>query len=237
MDYAMGTGHDREQPYAAALVLPAPKPTRMHWSTLLLVAGMAVCSLGLLATIAGVPARMGYDADGAPNRNKPSSNDPMKVSASLDGNMKWIDEASSERAGGYVSYIQSINRSEGVIAPMVAALGQMDASVKAIDAGLGEVGATTRAMRANMAAMAEVSAASSDTMQALGEDIGFLSGSMLELAGSTQELTEKMARIERQARAIATGGTAVARGHAADLNAALPPEVPAPQLTDVEAPR
>lgn len=237
MDHAMRSAYDREQPSAVAMVLPAPKPTRMHWSTLLLVGGMAVCCLGLFATIAGVPGRMGYDADGAPNRNKPDSSDPMKVSASLDGNMKWIDEASSERKGGYVSYIQSINESEAVIAPMVAALGQMDASVKAIDAGLGDVGATTRAMRANMAAMAEVSAASAETMEALGSDIGFLSGSMLELAGSTQELTERMARIERAAGSIATGGTAVARGHAEDLNEALPDEVPAPQLTDVEAPR
>src|SRR5690606_5727815 len=151
--------------------------------------GMVVCALGLLATIAGIPGKAGYDVDGAPKRNEPSSNDPLKLSQSLDGNMKWISANSSDAQGAYVGYIKSINRSEAAIPAMVQALVAMDASVKAIDTGLANVGTTTKAMGADMTAMAEVSAASGETMGALGDDIGFLSRSMLQLAGSTQELT------------------------------------------------
>lgn len=236
--YAVGgpqLGHQAGASHATAgdgVTLPAPPPQRMHWSTLLFVAGMAICAIGLLATIAGVPGRLGYDVDGAPDRNKPSSNDPLKLSQSLDGNMKWIAQSSSDADGAYVGYIKSINRSEAAIPAMVQALVAMDASVRAIDAGLADVGATTTAMREDLAAMAEVSGASAGTMGSLGDDIGFLSSSMLQLADSTQELTERMAAIEQQAGSIAANGTASALKNTKDLNASLPDEVPAPITSD-----
>lgn len=213
---------------------PAPKPSRIHWSTLVFVAGMCVCAIGLLVTIAGVPARLAYDIDGAPNRNKPSSNDPMTINRSLDGNMKWIDQASSDDKGGYVGFIKSINRSEAAIPAMVQALGAMDASVVSIDSGLAGMGRVTTKMGADMTAMAGVSATSGAMMDSLGGDIGFLSRSMLELAGSTQELTRRMAKIEKLAGGIAANGTSEALRNTKALNASLPENVPVPTTTDGE---
>lgn len=213
------------------VVLPAPKPQRMHWSTMLFVAGMAICLLGLLATIAGVPGKVAYDVDGAPDRNKPSSMDPMQLNASIDGNMKWLAHNSSDAKGGYVGYVKSINRSEAAIPIMVQAMAAMDSSLQAIDSGLAEVGATTVEMRSHMDKMASVSGASAATMASLGEDIGFLSGSMLELAGATEELTERMAAIEKQAAGIAASGTAAALDSTRELSTSLPDEVPVP-ITD-----
>jgi hypothetical protein len=233
--YAMG-GTPPMQPHHAAadVVLPAPPPRRMHWSTITFVAGMAICLFALLATVAGVPAQLGYDVDGAPNRNKPDSMDPMAISKSLDGNMKWIDESSSDREGSYVGYIKSINRSEAAIPAMVQALMAMNSSVVAIDEGLASVGATTAQMGKDMQAMSDISATSSEAMGKLGGDIGFLSSSMVELASSTQELTKRMAGIERKASGIADGGTSAALKASKDLNASLPASVPVPVTTDGE---
>lgn len=241
MDYAssyaaggppLGQPGDRPLDAAATgVVLPAPRPQRMHWSTLLFVAGMSICAIGLLATIAGLPAKIGYDVDGAPVRNKPGTN-PLHLTESLDGNMKWLARNSSDKEGGYVYYVKSVNRSEAAIPVMVQAIAAMDASLRKIDAGLGDLGATTVSMREQMEAMADVSESSAATMAGLGEDIGFLSGSMLELAASTEELTERMAAIEKQAAGIAANGTAAALKNTKDLNASLPDDVPAPMTTD-----
>ncbi|MCW2927933.1 MAG: hypothetical protein JWM86_1901 [Thermoleophilia bacterium] len=235
--YAVGgpqPGHGSATPRGAAepVVLPAPRPQKLHWSTLLFIGGLAICVVGLLATIAGVPGKLGYDVDGAPNRNKPDSMDPLKISQSLDGNMKWIAENSSDDPTSYVGYIKSINRSEAAIPAMVSALVTMNASVEAIDSGLGNVGATTTEMKEQIAALGAVSARSADTMESLNTDIGFLSGSMLGLAGSTQELTKRMAAIEAKAGSIAKGGTSAALANTKALNASLPGEVPIPTTDD-----
>ena len=227
-------GTTRHSVHAPADVLPAPRPQRLHWSTLLFVAGMCICAIGLLATLAGVPGSMAYDVDGAPNRNKPDSSDPMAINRSLDGNMKWIDQASSSGKGGYVGYVKSVNVSEGAILPMVQALTAMDASVKSIDTGLAGMGDVTTKMGADMEAMAATSAASGATMNALGSDIGFLSTSMLELAGSTEELTKRMAKIEKLAGGIAANGTSEALKNTKALNASLPDNVPVPTTSDGE---
>lgn len=212
------------------LVLPAPRPERIHWSTLVLVAGMVICVLGLLATIAGVPGSMGYDVDGAPRRNKPHTKDPLKLSQSLDANMKWIDQSSADTPDGYVGFIKSINRNEGAIGPMVSAVMSMNQSVIAIDEQIGGVKATTIQMRKDMQAMAKVSGASATKMEGLGEDIGFLSKSMLGLADATKELTTKMGAIETKAGKIASGGTSTALASTRELNRTLPEGVPAPVL-------
>ena len=227
-------GADASASIDAAQALPAPPPRRMHWSTLLLVVGLSICFVGLLATIAGVPARLGYSQDGAPNRNKPDSMDPLALSKSLDGNMKWIDEHSSDMKGGYVGYIKSVNRNEAAIAAMLQALVVMDASVKSIDAGLSELNESTTAMGEDLDEMAAASAASAETMTALQEDLGFLSASMVGLATSTQQLTDRMAGIEQQAAGIAENGTSAALANTKGLNASLPSEVPVPTTTDGE---
>lgn len=225
--------HAGQPPYVgtADVVLPPPRPQRMHWSTLVFVAGMAICAIALLATIAGVPGKVGYDVDGAPDRNRPGAN-PLDLSASIDGNMKWLDENSGSQKGGYVGYVKSVNRSEAAIPIMVGAIASMDAALESIDTGLREVGRTTTSMREHMARMSEVSAQSSATMASLGGDIGFLSGSMVELANATQELTTRMAAIEKQAGSIAANGTSAALDSTRKLNAALPSEVPVPTTDD-----
>lgn len=237
--YAAGTprpGYDtgRRSPYgdAAETVLPAPPPQRMHWSTLVFLLGMTVCLAGLLATLAGAPAHMGYDGDSAGARNNPTSSDPMALTKSLDANMKWIDHASSDAKGSYVYYIKSINRSEAAIPALVQALAAMDASVRSMDAGMTQIGANAKAMRADMEAMTKVSGESAASMTALGGDIGFLSRSMLDLADSTKQLTTRMAAIEKKAGAIAAGGTATALKSTRSLNASMPSSVPAPIMSD-----
>ena len=215
-------------------VLPPPRPQKLHWSTLVFVAGMVACALGLLVTVAGVPGRLAYDVDGAPNRNKPASNDPMAITRSIDGNMKWIEQQSSDAEGSYVGYINSINRSEVAIPAMVQALAAMDTSVRSIDAGLAGMGKVTSQMGADMQAMADISSESGATMTGLGEDIGFLSNSMLELAGATEQLTKRMAKIEAQAGGIAANGTSAALENTKELNASLPENVPVPTTTDGE---
>lgn len=233
--YAVGTGrqggmrgYDGD---VVTSVLPPPPPSRVHWSTMLCAAGMAVCFVALIATVLGVPGRMGYDIDAAGTRNKPTSSDPMALTRSLDANMKWIDEHSSESKGGYVGYITSINESEAAIPKVVGRLGEMQESVDAIDASLGRVGATTAGMRRDMEAMAATSASSADAMDALGADLGFLSRSMTTLASSTLQLTHDMATIERKAAGIAANGTSVARSTAAQLNASLPNGIPDPIIS------
>jgi hypothetical protein len=96
------------------------------------------------------------------------------------------------------------------------------------------MGDVTTKMGADMTAMADVSDTSGATMTALGDDIGFLSSSMLELAGSTQELTERMARIEKLAGGIAATGTSEALKNTKALNTSLPENVPVPTTTDGE---
>jgi hypothetical protein len=218
--------------HGADVVLPAPPPQRMHWSTMLFIAGMAICAFGLLITIAGVPGSMGYDIDGAPDRNKYSGMDPLKIQQSLDGNMKWLADNSGSREGAYVGYVKSVNRSEAAIPLMVTAVATLNDSLMKIDGGLKEVGTTTISMREHMDRMRDVSNTSAATMSSLGSDIGFLSGSMLELAGATEELTERMAAIEKQAGNIAANGTASALKNTKELNAALPSEVPVPRTDD-----
>lgn len=217
-----------------AAPLPPPRPQRMHWSTILFTAGMAVCALALLATVAGVPGKLGYALDGAPNRNEPDSMDPLELTQSLDGNMKWIAQQSGDGTGGYVGFIRSINRKEAAIPAMVSALVAMDESVRAIDTGLAGMGKATTAMGDDVAAMRATSAASGETMRALGADIGFLSRSMVELAGATQQLTTRMAKIERKAAGIADGGTSEALRNSKALSESLPDGIPMPLTTDGE---
>jgi hypothetical protein len=234
--YAMGASQLDDaaaapMPHAVAEALPPPRPDRMHWSTLLFGGGMVVCAIALLATIAGVPAAIGYDPDAAPDRNEPSSMDPLAITRSIDGNMKWIRENSSDAPDAYVGYIKSINRNEAAIPVMVQALVAMDAAVTSIDQGLAGMGEATSGMGDDIDAMVATSSASGATMQALAGDIGFLSRSMVDLAGATGDLTKRMAAIEAKAAGIANSGTSEALRTSKELNASLPSGVPVP-LTD-----
>lgn len=231
---ALNLRDDTHAPHTRAAALPAPRPHRVHWSTIVFTAGMAICALALLLTIAGVPGALGYDVDAAPNRNKPTSADPLALTRSMEGNLSWVAQATNDEPGNYAGLITSINRHELAIGAMVGALTTMDASVKAIDAGLGSLSASTATMGTDIEGMSTTSTTTAATMTTLGGDIGFLSKSMVELADSTQQLTTRMSAIEQQAGAIASGGTSVARASAKDLNAALPQGVPAATTTDGE---
>lgn len=223
---AAGAGNAYAQA-PASLVLPARKPTRMHWSTLVMVAGLAVCGIATIATIAGLPAAIGYDVDGPAHRNDPTNVGVAGLSTSIDGNMKWVDEASSDSKGNYVGYIKSIDRSEESIAGMVDALAGMAASVNAIDAGLTSLASTTEQMNADMAAMNADTEGAARSMDALGTGVGGLSASMIELSTAAQQLAKRMAGLERGAGDIAKNGIVKARSATAEMNAALPNGVPA----------
>lgn len=220
--------------YSEAAVLPPPKPARVHWSTIVFAAGMAICALALLATIAGVPASMSYDVNGPANRNEPTGSDPLGLSASIDGNMKWLDEQTNDRPGHYVGLINSIDANESAIAVMSNAVLAMDASVKNIDAQLAGVANVTSQMQRNMVAMAATSAVSAQRMTSLQSDIGMLSSTMAQLAASTARLTSSMSAIELAAAKIAGKRMAAALSNTQQLNRVLPDGVPAP-TTDIPA--
>jgi hypothetical protein len=221
-----------DEPLSQAL--PAPKPTRIHWSTIVFTTGMVICAIALLVTIAGVPGALGYDIDAPPDRNVPDTNDPLALSRSIDGNLRWVAHNTNDEPEHYVGRIKSINRNELAIGAMVTALVSMNASVTAIDNGLAGLGASTAQMGRDIEAMSATSSTSAATMQALGSDIGFLSKSMVDLAGATEQLTTRMASIEKKAGGIAANGTSAALGNAKDLNASLPQGVPVPTTTDGE---
>lgn len=210
--------------------LPAPKPSKLHWSTLLFGGGMVVCFLGLLVTLAGVPGSLGYDADAPGERNKPTSSDPLAVQRSMDANMRWIAENSNDEPGHYVGSIKSINNSEAAIPAMVQGLAAMAASVTTIDSELGEVYATSQAMGDDMTAMTEGSAQSADRMDALAADVDVLAVSMRELGKSAELLTQRMTQIQAKADGIAKNGTAKALESTRAMNESLPATVPAPEV-------
>jgi hypothetical protein len=239
--YAVGGPPDPQGAQAAYVdalapdrALPPPKPQRMHWTSLVFVVGLAVCAISLVVTIAGVPARIGYDVDGPPNRNKPTTSEPLAVARSIDGNMKWIAVSTSDGPGNYVGSIKSVNRNVASVGAMATALMAMNASVQAIDTGLAGLSAATTTMSADIDAMSSTSTASGATMSALGPDLGYISSSMVELADATKELTTRMAQIERKAGDIARGGTSEALSNTKALNASLPDGVPVPTTTDGE---
>lgn len=217
---------------ADGLVLPAPRPTSLPWSTRIFIAGSIACTIALAAAVAGIPGRLAYDADGPGERVKPTSSNPLAVQAALDRNMKWIDEASSDEPDAYVGHIKSVNENELAIAATAEAIVAMEQAVRTISSGMGDVNATTEAMRASMEHMAQVSDSSAATMSQLDGDIGFLARSMQELASSTGEIVQRMSSVERQADAIAAKGTAAALATTRELNQSLPPEVPEPVYRD-----
>lgn len=220
---------------ASAAALPAPKPARVHWSTILFAVGMAICGIALLATIAGVPASMSYDANGPSNRNKPTHSDPLGLSASIDGNMKWLDEMTNDKPGHYVGLINSIDASESAIGIMAGAVLAMDESVKNIDSQLQGVANVTTQMQHDMVDMAATSALSAKRMNSLGSDIGMLSSTMAQLAASTARLTTSMSGIEKAAATIAGQRMAAALANTKALSTVLPDGIPAP-TTDIPMP-
>ncbi|MCW2950083.1 MAG: hypothetical protein JWN41_1096 [Thermoleophilia bacterium] len=212
--------------HGATLTLPPPKPARLHWSTIVMLVGLAACGLATVAAIAGIPAHLGYDVDGAAHRNDPTHTSALGLTASLDGNMKWIDAASADTPSTYVGYIRSINRSEGSIAGMTTALAGMAASVDAIDAGLTSLSATTAQMNRDMASMSADTTAAASSMNTLAGGVGNLSASMVELSAAAVSLTQHMAAVQHDAHDIATNGIRQAKSATAELNAVLPNGIP-----------
>lgn len=232
---ATHVGSTQWSPTSGVAVLPPPPPSRLNWSTLVLVGGLAVCFVALLATIAGIPASIGYDDDAAGKRNDPDTSDPMALTKSLDANMKWIDEHSADAKGAYVGYIKSINESEAAIPAMAQSLGAMDAALQKIQVSMLGVIATSTAMNQDLTVMTAVATNSAETLDELAVDVSFIAGSMSKLETATKELTTSMASIQKEAGGIATNGTSTALAATQELNDALPADVPLPILEGTNA--
>ena len=216
--------------YAAAS-LPQPEPVRATWSTFVLGGGCLAMFVALLLVIAGVPASMFYDPNGKGERNRNTSHDPLKMSQSIDKNMKYVSENTGYKPNEYNGYLTSVADSEKAVPTMAEAVGEMTASVEQIDTGLTGVLDTTIRMQGDMEAMATTSANSATTMGALNGDIGELSGAMNDMYNATLQLTTAMGGIEKKAAAIAVNGTKAALKTTRELNAALPATIPAPKTS------
>lgn len=227
--YAQGTG----APYGGAAVswepLPAPKPAKSPLSTKIFTGGMAFLFVAMILSIAGVPGNLGYDNDAAGERSKPTSSNPLAVQNSMDSNLRWMSEQTNDEPGHYIGEIKSINQHELAIPAMAQGLQAMSASVVEIDSKLREVLASTNGVAEDMGSMVETSTASAAKMDSLGGDVANLGTAMAELGAATELLTERMGEIEGKAGSIAENGTSAALKSAAEMNAALPDNVPAPE--------
>lgn len=214
----------------AALPAQAVQP-RAHWSIYLFAAGCVAMLVSMALVLAGVPATMFYDIDAKGERNRNHSRDPLKMSQSIDGNMKWIKENSGYEANQYNGLLSSISHSENAVPQMAHAVSSMTAGVDSIDDGLSDVRDTTVQMRADMEAMAKISGSSAGTMGSIGSDINLMAGSMGELFEATKRLTIAMAGIEKKAAGIAGGRTNKALAQTRTLNRSLPDKMPPPTTT------
>lgn len=209
--------------------LPTPKPSKLHWSTYIFGSGMTICALALLATIAGVPASMGYDSSKPGEITKPTSSDPLALTRSMEANMGWMEVQSNADKKHYVGLIKSINDHEIAIPEMAGGLASMSASVVTIDAKLKEVLFASRKMSSDMSAIVGASSASAETMASMGKDVNSLSSVMSNLSSSTSDLDKKMGKIQGMAKDIADKRTSAALQATKSMNETLPDSVPKPQ--------
>lgn len=199
---------------------------RIAWQTVVLGIGCGAMALALVVVTLGIPAKMGYNIDGAGQLNENTSWDMLAMSKSIDQNIKYVEANTSDKQGAYNGLLNSINKSEDAIPTLAAGIADMMAAVIAIDKGLGAVAGTTEVMGTDMAEMARISGQSSETMQSLNSDIEILSKAMADLLEATGQLTGKMGGIETMAKQIAVQRTALARKQAQALNKELPDRVP-----------
>lgn len=217
--YAVPVGHDAQR-------------VRMHWSTWVFVAGMAAMALSLAAVALGIPAKLGYSASTGGQVDTYDGYDPMKLSASIDSNIKYLDRITGDGAGGNVSLLRTTRDNLAPVDTLAKKVAAMGADVKAIDAGLGGMLATTQALRSDMQGMLEVSRSSGATMGSLAGDVEAMSAAMSAMYAAAGKLTTAMASVEAGSKRIANSGTSTARESAAELNGLLPEEVP-PARTDL----
>jgi methyl-accepting chemotaxis protein len=184
----------------------------------------------LVLVIAGVPAKLFYDANAAGKPTKPTGN-PMSWTSSIDQNMRYLVKATSYGEGTYNGYISNVNDSEEGLPAIAQQLDDMSGSVAEMDASLGQVLRITQAMTKDMKAMAAGSRRSAATMQGLQSDVEALSGTMAELYLSSDRLTKAMANISARADRIATERTGPARRQTSQMNSYLPENVPAAATT------
>lgn len=205
-----------------------PPARKSQWSVGVVAIGCLAMFVALLLTLGGVPAKLFYDAASAGERNRNTSHDMMKMSSSIDRNMKYIRERTAYEPDAYNGLLRSIRTSEQVVPQMAQSVGALTDTVTKIDSSLTQVQATTGQMAEGMTAMAATSAQSAQTMGALQSGVGEISGAMGQLLATTRVLTGNMDAVQAKAHGIATNRTARALQNARELNGVLPAEVPKP---------
>jgi hypothetical protein len=190
--------------------------------------GCAAMAVSLVLVLAGVPAHLFYDMNGPGEKNRVSSHDPMKMTRSIDRNMKYIEHQMGHDKGQYNGHLDAVNTAEDAIPGMATAVDEMTASVDSIDQQLTGVANTTDQMARDMTAMAATSRHSAQTMGSLRTSVGTLSTSMGSLYTETLELTKRMGAIQLKAAAIARTRTSLALRNTRELNGVLPDGVPTP---------
>lgn len=236
----MTVGHSgtMNSPWSAGIGAPAFPERRARWSTMIFGAGCAAMLISLAMVLGGVPAKLFYDADASGRVNKNTSHDMLKMSQSIDNNMKYIKENSGYGPNQYNGYLTSISHSENAVPVMAQSVTDMTVDVDKMDDSLAAVAKTTVTMQGDMQAMADVSGSSASTMSGLQGDVSGMGASMKSLFDATKNLTDKMAGIEAKAKGIADHGTSKALKGTKELNDALPDKVPAPQTVGLPvAPR
>jgi uncharacterized protein YoxC len=185
--------------------------------------------VALVLVITGTPAKMAYDQDAAGKRVNYTGSDMMALTGSIDQNMKYIREETSDNPNKYNALLADINKSEQAIPELAASIESMAVGVKAIELSLKEVQATTDTMQADMEAMGQTTESSAATMSGLNANVGGIGASMTALKDASAQLAKSMSGIESMATGIAKNGTGKAQTK--ELNAALPATVPTATTT------
>lgn len=197
----------------------------------ILGAGCIAMIVGLVLVITGTPAKMAYDQDAAGKRVNYGGSDMMALTSSIDQNMKYIREETSDNPDKYNALLSDINESEKAIPKLAASIEAMAVGVKSIELSLKEVAGTTATMQENMEAMGQTTESSAATMSDLAASVGGIGASMTALKNASAELTKSMSGIESMATGIAKDGTGKALVQTKELNGALPATVPTPTTT------
>jgi uncharacterized protein YoxC len=187
--------------------------------------------VALVLVLTGTPAKMAYDQNAPGKRVLYKGSDMMALTGSIDQNMKYIREETSDAPDKYNALLADINKSEQAIPELAASIESMAVGVAAIEASLKEVQATTDTMQADMEAMGQTTQNSAATMSSLNANVGGIGASMTALKDASAELARSMSGIETMATDIAKNGTGKALSQTKELNAALPATVPTATTT------
>jgi methyl-accepting chemotaxis protein len=217
-------------PTAAAHGLPLGERVsaqRPSWSAYVYLVGVAAMATAIVLVVAGVPARTFYDVDGPGRQNETTSSDMLTLSRSIDENIKYLESATGDGKDEYNGLESSILARLEPLPRIAASSERLSKSVRKMEHSMASMQEKSAAMHTSMAALGTTSSDSAKTFEEITAEIGALAESMSAMLAASRELVDSMEAVEADVRRIAKTRTPEARRITAQINAALPPGVPA----------